>query len=457
MKTIIEGKPNIKRLLGKQQVKDTAYRMMKYVLRAECEDGILLYNVITSQMVLLERDDMSAITSSFDTSSETRRELIEAYYIVSDAFDERTLVKQLRVLLRKLSRPTGINGYTILTTTNCNARCFYCYEADFQKINMDETTADHLVDYMLKHKGSGGLRLSWFGGEPLLHSKRIDQICERLIREEVQFGSTMISNGFLFTEEMIQRAISIWKLKMVQITLDGTEPIYNRTKAYVGQIDSPYQRVMKNIGMLLENDIRVSIRLNLDQHNDEDLMQLIDELYERFGNYDKLDVYSHVLFENQGYAPIQRSDAAAADLYGKQGLINAHLEEIGLKKRQLSIPSLKKNRCMADGDTSVCVFPDGQLFKCEHTGANEEFGHIDTGIDHQENIERYQKTVELEHCADCPLYPSCILLEACNGLKDHNMFTCSEEVASSIRAIRSVYSRKMTGNFPKGLDRQKKV
>ena len=48
----------------------------------------------------------------------------------------------------------------------------------------------------------------------------------------------MISNGYLFSEEIIDRAARLWELRNVQITLDGTEKVYNETKAYIAPKDN---------------------------------------------------------------------------------------------------------------------------------------------------------------------------------------------------------------------------
>ena len=54
MKTIKEPKKNIALLWKPPRIREAVYRPMKYLLRAQVEDGLLLYNVVTSEMVLLE-------------------------------------------------------------------------------------------------------------------------------------------------------------------------------------------------------------------------------------------------------------------------------------------------------------------------------------------------------------------------------------------------------------------
>ena len=437
MKTIVEGKTGVIRLLGKQRLSNTAYRIMKYLLRTECDEGVILFNVITGRMVLLEAEESLLLDNLPSAYTVELDDLIEGYFLVPVDYDEKDTVQKLRIIIRRISESNGAENYTILTTTNCNARCFYCYESDLPHLNMDKATAENLVKYMADHrKGSNRLKLHWFGGEPLVCVDRIDQICEALNDRGIGYISSMTSNGYLFTEKMVKRAATSWRLKSIQITLDGTETVYNTTKAYVGVKESPYQRVLKNIQLLISYGIHVIIRLNLDEHNYSDLKDLIDELTDKIQDRKMINVYSHVLFENAGFAPIRRDDESKIKLYSRQVELNTELEKRGLNGQRRGLPFLKTHHCMADINDSMVVYPDGRLFKCEHVEVGDEFGHIDSDFKDQKGIYKFQTTVELEECDSCPIYPSCILLKNCQGVNDKNVFTCKYDVDASTRALK---------------------
>ena len=82
-------------------------------------------------------------------------------------------------------------------------------------------------------------------------------------------------------------------LKYIQITLDGTSDIYNATKHYVNPSHN-FNLVLDNIQKLVDNKIRPSIRINTTDDNTDDVMNLIDILYNRFGN--TISVYCSHLF-----------------------------------------------------------------------------------------------------------------------------------------------------------------
>ena len=445
MKIIVNGKERILRLLGKQRLQNVQYRMMRFVLQTECSDGILFHNVITGQMVILDYEEANAIKSLPCKPNDTLQLFIESYFLVPVEYDEKDTVVKLRRILNRLFPCSGVSTYTIFTTTNCNARCFYCYESNLERINMSERTADLLVKYIIEHNtGDNILKLHWFGGEPLVCVDRIDQICNALNIQGQKYVSSMTSNGYLFTDSIIERAVNDWKLGSVQITLDGTEQIYNKTKSYISAVGSPYQRVIRNICLLMQHDISVIIRLNLDKHNKEDLNNLINELYDTIKSHDRIEIYTHVLFEDAGFEPILRDDSSRDDLYICQNELNTLLEKLGLSKNNNTLPVLKMHNCMADIDDSVVVYPDGRLFKCEHVEIGDEFANISTDFSNMSGVEKYRIITEKKECSICPIYPSCILLKNCQGVQDKNNFTCKYYIDSYKRSMVKEYKKRIS-------------
>ena len=56
-------------------------------------------------------------------------ELVAKWFAVPMDHDDRQLAKEVRAVGKMQENPVrSIKGFTILTTTDCNARCFYCYE-----------------------------------------------------------------------------------------------------------------------------------------------------------------------------------------------------------------------------------------------------------------------------------------------------------------------------------------
>ena len=449
MKIIKEGRQDIIKIWGRASLKDTEYRLIRYHIRTDCEDGTLMLNTVTGELVLLDPEEAKMLEALPMAGTPELQELIAKRFLVPKDYDELKAVDQLRKLMRKLLRTPSITGYSILPTTACNARCFYCYESDMPHYTMTEEIANRSADYIADHCGSENkVSLNWFGGEPTVGEKRIDQICDRLTEKGISFTSSMISNGYLFTPEMVSKAKAKWKLRNIQITLDGTEEIYNRTKAYVNVEGSPYQRVIRNIGLLLDADIRVSVRMNLDFHNAEDLSNLVKELAAYFGKKEKFSAYVHELFEDQGFTPVRHDEGARNTLIKMVDALNATIEEAGCVasgsfRTQYTIPSLKAPYCMADNLSTLQINPLGQLGKCEHMLFTELVGDLEHGHDYTTpEVKCWTEPEYKEGCKTCVLYPFCGVLKRCETTD-----VCLPAKARSVEKAIAVLMQNMYHSF----------
>ena len=388
-------------VVGRQKRTDgERYRLMTYVVQQPVTDGLLLYNTLTCSMVLLQPDEAADITA--------QQELIDRWFLVPQEHDDQKLCRQVRQMAALLTlAPKVVTTYTILPTTGCNARCFYCYEQGTRPVTMTAETASKVVRYIVAHRGSETVHISWFGGEPLVNAKAIDQICTELSQQGVPFRSDMISNGYLFDAEMAQRAKDLWQLQGVQITLDGTVQTYNRVKDYVYRDVNAFERVLQNIGLLIAAGIRVLIRLNVDKHNIGEMAELAELLHQHFGSNEHLSVYSHELFG-------ERTPEDNATLFAQRMQLEQQIAKHGILRIRELPKDIHLNQCMADNDGSVVIAPDGHLGKCEHFIDREFFGHIDSEERDMTIIRKFkERRAEIEACATCPFYPQCYRLVMC--------------------------------------------
>lgn len=59
MEIIKKQVENIGKVWGVQKKRETEYRLMKYLLRQEVDDGVLLHNVITGELIFLPPEEKS--------------------------------------------------------------------------------------------------------------------------------------------------------------------------------------------------------------------------------------------------------------------------------------------------------------------------------------------------------------------------------------------------------------
>ncbi len=388
-------------------VNERTYRLLHFCVRIPIEEGILYYNALTKQLVLIDKKE--------EQSTDTKHWLIRNWFLVPEGTQETALVTLLRTSLSIIKpEPKTLSKFTILPTKDCNARCFYCFERGWKRDSMNEETLKHVIKYIINNKGEKRIQLHWFGGEPLYKADVIDKICSQLKEQEIEFESTMVSNGFLMKNENIEKALSLWNLSSIQITLDGSEKIYNKIKRYIYPDPNPYEQVMDNIGQILRSNMSVKIRLNIDEYNVSDMHKLVDEIYQRFGQNEKLNVYTHSLFEHTGPSAKRRSDEGRAALYKNQIEIEEHIEKLGLDVKRGLNTEIRTNHCMADSPSAIAIHPNGKLVKCNENSEDDFCGDVINGItDIEKSLSYKERWPEFEKCAACPIYPNCIRPKKC--------------------------------------------
>lgn len=389
--------------LVKQPKQKIKYRLSNFIVKQVVDDGILLYNNVTGSLLFFKSE--SEIKDNFIFLVE------QWFYLPVESFNECDWVDFLRKKRIEDASHQGINSYVIMTTLDCNARCFYCYEKGTPRISMTEKIAIAISEY-IQHHSTNKVKLTWFGGEPLLNTVIIDLICQKLNDFGISYFSHIITNGLLLTRDTVDKAINVWKLKRVQITLDGTEQIYLQAKAYINSQGSEFQTVLDNIEVLLNSKIAVNIRLNQDEYNTEDLLVLLDFLHNRFGANPYLTIYNHLLFNfEEDYTQEQ------INCYYK---LKNELTILGYLKGYKLPNGMNNHQCMADSGHSLVITPSGAIGKCEHFTEEKMIGSIFTEsfdpLVLKMWTERYDRQRE---CNSCPLYPTCIRIKMCPNQKQY--------------------------------------
>ena len=422
MQTIYQITTPFDQLLKKQKmVAGQTYRPMYYVVEQPVDEGLLLYHTMTKAMLLLNPEEVE----TYKTNPIALPQLVEQWFLVPQSHDDRLLSRQIRDVAKMLEKTSdAITGYTILPTTDCNARCFYCYEMGRSKISMSMESANLTAEYIISHCLGEKVEINWFGGEPLFNKTVITHISQRLNDAGVDYRSTMVSNGYLFDDSTIKEAKECWNLYKIQITLDGTEKIYNRSKAYIYKGVNAYRRVLDNIHRLQDAGIIVRTRLNIDMYNADNLLELVEELHQEFSNPKGITVYMHPLFEDAVGCKAMYDNQKRSYIFQRMKEIYTQLTKYGFIESKKIERTIKKYACQADNDHCVVIMPSGHIGKCEHYTENLFTGHINHEGRDLELIASFKEMRdEIEACATCPAYPSCLVLKLCTSNKH-----CYEEI-----------------------------
>lgn len=421
MQTIVQPNGNIKKLWGSLKYRNgESFRLMDYTLRVDYNNKTLLHNVVTGHLVVLNDDEQSALGKETIECSDELRQLIQDHFLVPVKYNEYQTVIRIRYILNRVfdnQNGQEITNYTIFPTTACNARCYYCFEKDIKKTTMSSKMTKHVVDYISSHCGSKKkVYILWFGGEPTVASDRIDDICKGLQVNGIRYRSTMITNGYLLDEEMINKARNLWNLDNVQISVDGTEQTYNSIKSFVKTHESSYRRVLKNIGLLLANEIYVNLRMNYDLNNYLEFDSLLEEVNEYFGINKYLHVYAYPIIgrhtDNNG-----QIKHGSEEWFKKKTLaLNNRAREIGLWKNKGVLPSLNYVGCGAARANSVTITAEGFLVRCpEQLGVDQITGDVEKGVFNAERVSSWKERANYIKCKRCILFPSCVRIAKCEA------------------------------------------
>lgn len=486
MRVVVSPEQAVLDIAGLQKNKSNSYRLLKWTVFIPYEDGFAVNNYMSGELLYIGIDEFNrclskdaavllrasenpendtviridgrikAVLNGFlknlgweDISKdELLSHLLKHWFIVPADFDEKNLVEELRLACKLINKKRGITSYKILTTTRCNARCFYCYEHGIKYRDMTEETAGKIVDYIKTHHNGRHVTLSWFGGEPLMRPDIIDIICEGLADGNIEYSSVMISNGYIFNDELIKCAKDKWNLKNIQITLDGTRDVYNKTKNYYNENDAdiynyagkyvneeisahPYDRVIRNIHMLSDNNISVNIRLNVGAYNYDDMDKFADILGHEFSDVNRVTAYVGGLFEE-----MDREEDLKKDLVNNIIKLSDKLNNLGLGSYLKSGLKLRITGCMADNDNHVGFGPDGLIIKCEHFLDDKTIGHIDSDYTDMKVVEEWkEREEEGAECDSCPAYPACYKLKNCPISHSCSVSERDEIIAQNKRTI----------------------
>lgn len=402
------------------QSKISDYRLCSFVMKIELDGGYLLYNTLTDSLVYLDNTE---------DIRDTLPKLIEMNYYVPIDFDELAMINKMRIDA-KLKSSKRVNSYTIFTTLDCNARCFYCYEKGTPHVSMSEQTANDVADFIIRNSNGQSQDIRWFGGEPLVNENVIDIITEKLNSSKVKFHSRMISNGLLFNKMNILKAQLNWHLQRVQITLDGTKDVYQRTKAYIGAKGNEFERVLNNIEDLLNAKIGVSIRLNQDLYNTEDLINLVNLLLKKFENRKGFAIYNSLLFDDSNGA-FKNATKERNEAFTK---LQDILIQKGVFRYKAFSTKFKYSHCMADHDSSITINPIGEIGKCEHYPNDYLIGSIYKDNINETILNKWKETYPIiDKCKTCPIYPQCVRIKMC---PDSNEKCSYKECENKIKLIR---------------------
>ena len=376
--------------------------------------------------------------------SEIKRELKE----IKDAAAEKNLfsanrpdkfVYQQNPPVKELLAGSSLGQLILNVTEMCNFRCTYCtYGGRYKnrrthsEKKMSWQIARKAVDRYLERAGPE-VRLSFYGGEPLLNFSLIKKIVAYVEKKTTRkINWNMTTNGSLLNpgicDFLKERNFNI------TVSLDGSRDIHDRYRINT-RGNGTFDKIYKNLQYLYH--------LDRDYYHRHILFSIVCAPPFRLGEIsgffssDPLVRENSQLFSFMDYTiqdfPYQTTDEDYGQMDAeRETLLQEYFKEIKTHKRQFSLQqnlfekdmvrfyhrpktvlgdTIPLNGCCLPSTRRLFVSADGILYICEKEDSAYPIGNVDTWID-PEAVERLITEYEQMSgsCFDCW---ACRLCSAC--------------------------------------------
>ena len=168
-----------------------------------------------------------------------------------------------------------VRDIALFVSQRCNLRCVYCYGAGGEygrRGMMDEATALRAVDWLIRpSEDHDKLRISLFGGEPLLNFPLMQRVVEYARKRGAEVGKSfrfnVTTNGTLLDDEKIAffKTNNIY----VSVSFDGPSDVQDANRPFRNGKGS-YDRVSANIARLLRGIPRANVYCRATLHGSAD-------------------------------------------------------------------------------------------------------------------------------------------------------------------------------------------
>ena len=298
-------------------------------------------------------------TPKNSAEDEIYRLLIQKKFIKLTGFNEIDYIKEL-FDINKCSEKSFSLGLAI--TLGCNFRCLYCYQ-DHSSLKMKPSVFRAIFKYLKNElPGKESFSISWWGGEPLIEHKVIENFGNKIIAFcdslGVHYNCSMSTNGYLLNEEVI-RILKNGRLTHIQITIDGDKNSHDKTRI-LSNGDGTYNILIKNLKNLVKHipEIHITVRTNVAKtFNIKSWENLLSDL-EPIKNF--VALAPREVLPTEDYNEMCLTIKEFDEIYNQMGTI-AHQQGFRIA---FGVHGVATTYCGAMPNGNWLIHPHGYLHKC---------------------------------------------------------------------------------------------
>jgi uncharacterized protein len=397
------------------------YKTSRYAIVVPLRrDRALAYNGMSGALAVWEAHE-------YDTFQRVQRhepaehptafqDLLHGGYILPDAVDELQLLHE-QYRAHRFDRRTLV--LTVAPTIACNFGCDYCFQGqDKPGETMSAEVQDAIVAFVTRQAPQlRHVHIAWYGGEPLLRMKVIENLSDRLIalcdERQLKYDAMIVTNGYRLTAE-VARSLQARRVHSAQVTLDGDKP-YHDSRRHLLSGGGTFEKILHNLQEVAEAvpQLRLNIRVNIDHRNQKHIHSLVDRLHDAgLSGRQTFRLY---------FAPVEAMTVGCHSVEGmcmsKQdyGQLEAGLHRYAFEKGLTSLPYPPRfhGTCGAVRPTGFVVTPTGAIHKCWDTVTLPQYA-VGSIFDMEATVRSEQSArwmrwtpFDNDSCRNCRILPNC--------------------------------------------------
>ena len=307
----------------------------------------------------------------------------------------------------------------IVITKQCNFRCVYCGQKHESRKTISSEkliTISNIIEKMICENKYNELKISFFGGEPLLEYKKIIDFLELVKQQSIKYNfiysAGMSTNGYLLTLSRLKKLSSL-NCFNYQISIDGLANVHDK-KRPLKNGNGTWDIIIKNIISAINTNLNfhMIIRTNFNYEVAESIINFYDYFKNKLN--DKRVVIYFENIKNQGNINtpeiISDYESMCIDFELVNILKNKNISCLNAYERLMPCGLI----CYASRPNYFIFDSEGNIMKCS-LDFDMEDNKIGTITDNQEfniNYNKYIKWVYNDYqfsikCQKCKILPLC--------------------------------------------------
>ncbi|KJE48920.1 MULTISPECIES: radical SAM/SPASM domain-containing protein [Acidiplasma] len=312
----------------------------------------ILFNTLTGYAIKVSSEEKEKITSGIIPED------------IKEVFYEGFITDDINAEFDKLTLKKNILEPTMVLTYNCNFDCSYCFQKDFRnKSRVNDNIINGFVNYINKNSNGRKVRVTFFGGEPLLEANTIKKVSSMLGNLNYEFS--IVTNGSMLTKNMADDLYG-YGLRYAQITLDGPREVHDSRRYFVNRRGS-FDIILKNL-LYVQDLLNVVLRINIDYSNIDDFDELLYELKNM--GIENIRIDPHLVHEN-----LFRNEAWDENISRQDEFDAVQRIWHKIKLHGFRVPQdiFRLGVCVAHVDEDIIVDPAGYIYPCWAFTGNTKF------------------------------------------------------------------------------------